>query len=343
MKSNYLLLYLISFLVMPTAFANLLIPELEASQKSFKESKSLCIGVPNLVKPLAAQGHPQALIALGDIYAACSKDNDTDKFKNLFELYGNAAILDSISSPSRSYANKKTIGRSWAYHRLWKTMHYGNDVKGYKPQNYVKEMHILAAAALYHGDKDLCWRAGGPWLESRGGCDAINQLANDYVYPTGQDGWRSPLKNKPLAGTMLQIHRANESNLNKGEVEKVFDFADKVTDTNQKLSGKVVCASNANLTGGIIALRQNLVQSPFFSQCRYQEWSGFSKSLKATNFNDYGLIVQLPNGEKGLLELQSLRDLAFDAANELGVDIRDIPKMDSFVDNLHTKIFQSAK
>jgi hypothetical protein len=326
-----------------SASANLLIPELKDAQEAFKNTKNPCVGVINHVQPLAAQGHPQALIALGDLYQECSKESETEKFKKLFEIYGNAAIRDSLSSPQSFVgANKKTSGRSWGYHRLWRTMYYGNEVSGYRPENYVREIHILAAAALFHGGQDLCWRAGGPWLESRGGCDAITQLSNDYVYPQGENGWKSPFKNKPLKGVMLQIHLANELNSD-DESKWVFDFAEKALAKNEKFEGKVVCINKANFSGGIQALRQNLFKSPYYGHCRNQEWSASGKTLKVVSFNDYGLIVQLSSGGWGLISLERLPRLAFDAANELGVDIRDIEKMDAFVNNLHTKVFKTVK
>lgn len=327
-------------LLIPAAHATLLIDELKPAQEAFVQSQDICAGVGKLVEPLAEKGHPEALIAIGDVYKACAKDSETEKFKVLFELYGNAAIRDSISP---SVSNKKTNARSWAYHRLWGIMYYGNEVQGYRPQDYVRDLHILAAAALYNGGQSICWRASGPWLESRDGCDAINQLANDYVYPTGEEGWKSPLKNAPMKGTMLQIHRANESNLNKEEVKWVFDFAEKALEKNEKLAGKVICVNDANFSGGIIALRQNLSNSPFFGHCQYQDWSATGKNLKATSFTDYGLVVALPNGRWGLVDLERLPKLAFDAATELGMDIRNIEKMDAYINDLHTRVFKTVK
>ena len=345
-KMKNIFITTISFVLtfyLSTTSANLLIPELKPAQEAFKNSKDVCNGVVNHVQPLAAQGHPQALIAMGDIYKTCSKDSETDKFKNLFEYYGHAAIRDSLSSP-KSGSNNKTSGRSWAYHRLWGIMHYGNEVTGYDPLNYVREMHTLAAAALYHGGRDLCWRAGGLWLESKYGCDAITQLANDYVYPKGPDGWKSPLKNNPLKGTMLQIHLANESNLNQEEVNWVFEFAKVAFAGSDKFSGKIICNNSTNFSGGIQALRQSLVNSPFYGHCRYNDWSAAGKTLTAKSFNDYGLVVQFSGSAGwGLIDLPGLQKMALEAANELGVDIRDIATMDKFVDDLHTRIFEPGK
>lgn len=327
-------------LIAPVATAQLLTQELRPAQEALKKSQDLCVGVVDHVRPLAEKEHPEALIALGDIYKVCSKDSETDKFKMLFDIYGNAAIRDSISE---SASNKKTSARAWAYHRLWGLMYYGNEVKGYRPQDFVRDIHILAAAALYHGGQSLCWRAGGIWLEAKNGCDAIGQLANDYVYPAGEDGWKSPLKNVPMKGTMLQIHRANESNLDKEEVKWVFDFAEKALAKNEKLAGKVVCTNNANFGGGIQALRQNLVQSPFYGHCRHQEWSAMGKTLKAASFTDNGLVVEFAKGGWGLVELERLPRLALDASTDLGMDIRNIEKMDAYVNDLHTRVFKTGK
>jgi hypothetical protein len=342
MKCLFSALALLIAMISQTASATFLIPELEPAQKVFKE-KDLCVaGVVDIVRPLAEKGHPEAMIALGDIYNTCvKKEIETVKFKNLFEVYLNAATRDSISP---AVTSKKTHARRWAYHRLWSLMYYGNEVEGFKPMDYAREIHILAAAALLHGGQDVCWRASGVWLESRNGCDAIGQLANDYVYPTGDDGWKSPLKNAPLKGAMLQIHRANESNLDKEEVKWAFDFATRALEKNEKLSGKVVCTNKANFSGGIQALRQNLSNSPYYGHCRYQDWSGMGKTLDATSFTDYGLVVGFANGAGwGLVDLERLPRLAFDAAIELGMDIRDIEKMDAFVNALYTKIFENRK
>jgi hypothetical protein len=328
-------------LLMPVAHANLLINELRPAQEAFKKSQDLCNGVLEHVQPLAEKEYPEAWIALGDIYKNCAKDGETQKFKTLFEVYSTAALLDSVSGSS---GNKKTGARAWAYHRLWSLMYRATEVSGYRAQDYVREIHILAAAALFNGGKALCWRAGGNWLESRnGGCEVINQLANDYVYAANEEGWKSPLTNAPLKGTLLQIHRANESNHDKKEVKRVFDLAEKALAKNEKMAGKLVCTNNANFGGGIMALRQSLSESPFFGHCRHQDWSAMGKNLKVSGFNDYGLIVALPSGGWGLVDLDRLERLASDAATELGMDVGNIKKMDAFVNDLRTRVLKDVK
>ena len=316
--------------------ATLITSELEPAQKAFKESNDLCSGIVNTVRPLADREDPEALIAFGDIYRACVKDDETKKFETLFFLYAKGATRDSISN---SISDKKTHARRWGYQRLWDLMYYAQDIKNFNPLDYIREMHILAAAALFHGGQDMCWRAGGVWLESKYGCETIGQLANDYIYPVGEDGWKSPLPNKPLNGVMLQIHRANESNLDEEEVKWVFEFAKTALSQNVKINGKVVCLSKDNFSGGIIALRQNLSQSPFFGHCIYKDWNSVGNKVTAKSFNDYGLVVEFSDGSGwGLIDLERLPRMAADAAKDLKADI-SIEEMDEFVRNLYKKIF----
>ena len=340
-----------------SANANLLIPELKDAQAAFLKSNNLCDGVFEHVKPhFDPILHPQALIAIGDIYQSCSKDDPTKKFKRLVEVYGDAAMLDSISEPEfiRSYI-KETSARAWGYHRLWKTLNYSKNIDGYNRNDFTKDIHILAIAAAYSEGDNFCWGELKLWLQARDGCEAIAFIASSFVYPISKDGLKSPLSQQPLRGLNLQESLFRTSTYrNENKIAKEFyEYLDQVNKRKQKLSGYFMCNKNIDsdlrrtaifINSSLAAIRNKLPQSPYYNLCRFERWSATTDNVKLVSAIDGGVTVKFSDGRWGVaILLGHSSDLLLEAGKELGIDVKDIKKMDVFVKNLQTRISNQLK
>jgi len=327
----------ISFLTSTHANASLLIPELEAAHAHYENNKTLCVaGLDPLVSPYAEEGHPEALIALGDMYMSCVEAEQIYKFTNLLQLYGAAAISDS---KSEGVSNKLVHARRWGYHRLWYLLN--STLMPLDENKYVKDIHTLAAASLFHGGVDVCsFYFGEKWLDSRSrGCELIAGLANDQIYPTDGQGWNSPFKLNPLRGALMQAHLAIRTNNQQEEVDWAFEFFNEVIRQDATLAGSVMCQNSSNLNASIAALMARNIHSPLFSTCSNKQWNAKGSEVKRIWFTDYGFVVRIENNPSlGLVALPDLRNLVFDASKDLDVDISKISELDVYINNLYERI-----
>lgn len=320
-----------------SAQASLLIPELEAAHEFYEKNETLCVaGLDPLVSPYAQEGHPEALIALGDMYMSCVEAEQITRFKTLLQLYGAAAISDSLSE---GVSNKSTHARRWGYHRLWYLLN--STIMPLDETKYVKEIHTLAAASLFHGGVDVCsFYSGEKWLDSRSrGCELIATFANDQIYPTDGQGWVSPFKLNPLRGALMQAHLAIRLNQAKEEVDWAFEFFNEVLKQNSVIAGSVMCQDHHNLNASISTLIARNTHSPFFGKCSNTRWNATGSDVNRMWFTDFGFVVALKDNPRlGLVALPELRNLVLDASRDLNIDITNIQELDLFVNNLYEKI-----
>lgn len=333
------------------------IDELKEVQDAAQRENTLCKSVNQLVTPIASQGLPEALIALGDAYDACAKVVEPKKFMTLFEIYGRAA-----GEPTKTTGALKgwhSHGRMWAYARLSDLMISSENIPAYSSSTYAKEIQGLAAAAAFLGeagrffgsDGALCWRArnGKYWLKSNG-CNIISSIATDYAYPKSEGGHTSPFKTDPYVAMLWQYHAAKETFGDKEEVQYFFEYANLAVKRSRTFSGNIVCTGMSdNVAGGIQALRQSLASSPYIGTCQYKKWQLDANQLNIVSYSDGGIHAEVL--EKAGAKMQSknpklfaiidpvgMKELAIAAGKELKINITDEKEMMQLIDLTYDKL-----
>jgi len=333
------------------------IDELKDVQDTAQRENSLCKSVNQILSPIALQGHPEALIALGDVYDACAKEVEPKKFMTLFEIYGRAA--SEKTKTTGALKDWHSHGRLWAYARLSDLMISSENIPAYSSSTYAREIQGFAAAAAFLGeagrffgsDGALCWRArnGKYWLQSNG-CNIISSIATDYAYPKSEGGHTSPFKTDPYVAMLWQYHAAKETFGNKEEVKYFFEYANLAVKKSRPFSGNIMCiGKNDNVAGGIQALRQSLVSSPYFGTCQYKKWQFDAQQLDIVTYSDGGIHAEVLEkvGNKmqsknpkiyAIIDPVGMKDLAIAAGKELKINITDDKEMTKLIDHTYDKL-----
>jgi hypothetical protein len=333
------------------------IDELKIVQETAQKENSFCKGVNQLLTPIANQGHPEALIALGDAYDACVKEAEPKKFITLFEIYGRAA--SEKTKTSGSMRGWHSHGRLWAYERLSNMMISAEKIPNYSSSTYSREIQALAVSAAFLGDAGrffgsdgaLCWRArnGGYWLKANG-CSVISSIATDYAYPKSEGGHTSPFKTDPYTAMLWQYHAANETYGDKEEVKYFFEYANLALKKNRTFTGNIMCTGKSDsVAGGIQALRQSLTASPYFGTCQYKKWQLESNQLDIVSYTDGGILAEIldKKGSKtsntapklfAIIDPISMKELAIAAGKELKINITDEKEMTKLIDDTYDKL-----
>lgn len=333
------------------------IDELKVVQDTAQKENTLCKSVNQLLAPIASQGHPEALIALGDVYDGCVKEAEPKKFITMYEIYGRAA--SEATKTTGGLKGWRSHGRMWAYARLSYMMISAEKVPGYSSSTYAKEIQALAASAAFLGeagrsfgsDGALCWggRNGAYWLKANG-CDIISSIATDYAYPKSEGGHTSPFKTDPYTAMLWQYHVAKETYGSKEELEYFFIYANLAVKKNRTFSGNIMCSGkNDNVAGGVQALRQSLTASPYMGVCQFKKWQLDANQLDIVSYSDAGIHAEVleKNGSKmqsknpklfAIIDPVSMRELAIAAGKELKINITDEKEMTKLIDDTYDKL-----